>query len=248
MACVLIVTQWSHAKMCMQVEFRQTNIFWSFDKYKFEQIVLVGKRNPTNRQTRKLVVTQRDHFRMCRQVDCRRRRAQPRIGSSGPLLTPCYVQSTIQSGAPGVLELLLLLIVAQVVAFGAQSKVAPLVEALYSLLIKISNPTSFFLRFKSLPLLPTNKINSLSELPKSFASSLDALVWLFSGLRHVLGVHQFYNLWIKIHILCIFLSLFMYFWGLPIMFYLLSLFAPCTPSFSCSTSLKTLCQNAFIRS
>ena len=25
----------------------------------------------------------------------------PRIGSSGPLLTPCYVQSTIQSGAPG---------------------------------------------------------------------------------------------------------------------------------------------------
>ena len=41
-------------------------------------------------------------------------------------LTPCYVQSTIQSSAPGVLELLLLLIVAQVVAFGAQSKVAPL--------------------------------------------------------------------------------------------------------------------------
>ena len=128
MACVLIVTQWGHAKMFMQVEFRQTNIFWSFDKYnlKFEQIVLVGKRNPTNRQTRKLVVTQRDHFRMCRQVDCRRRRAQPRIGSSGPLLTPCYVQTTIQSGAPGVLELLLLLIVAQVVKFGVQSKVAPL--------------------------------------------------------------------------------------------------------------------------
>ena len=95
--------------MCMKVEFSQTNIFWSFDKYNlnFEQIVLVGKRNPTNRQARKLVVTQRDHFRMCRQVDCRRRGAQPRIGSSGPLLTPCYVQSTIQSGAPGVLELLL---------------------------------------------------------------------------------------------------------------------------------------------
>ena len=214
MACVLIVTQRSHAKMCMQVEFRQTNIFWSFDKYKFEQIVLVGKRNPTNRHTRKLVVTQRDHFRMCRQVDCRRRtRAQPRIGSSGPLLTPCYVQSTIQSGAPGVLELLLLLIVAQVVAFGAQSKVAPIVKALYSLLIKISNPTSFFLRFKSLPLLPTNKISSLSELPKSFASSLNALVWLFSGLRHVLGFHQFHNLWIKIHILCIFLSLFLCIFG-----------------------------------
>ena len=32
------------------------------------------------------------------------------------------------------------------------------------------------------------------------------------------------------------------------MLYLLSLFAPCTPSFRCSTSLKTLCQNAFIRS
>ena len=108
----------------MKVEFSQTNIFWSFDKYnlKFEQIVLVGKRNPTNRHTGKLVVTQRDHFRMFRQVDCRRRKAQPRIGSSGPLLTPCYVQSTIQSGAPGVLELLLLLII----AFGAQSKLPSL--------------------------------------------------------------------------------------------------------------------------
>ena len=111
---MLIAMQWGHAKMCMQVKYRQTNIFWSFDKYnlKFEQIVFVGKRNPTDRQARKLVVTQRDHFRMCRQVDCRRRRAQPRIGSSGTLLTPCYVQSTIQSGAPGVFELLLLLIIA----------------------------------------------------------------------------------------------------------------------------------------
>ena len=134
MACMLIVTQWGHAKMCMQVEFRQTNIFWSFDKYNlnFEQIVLVGKRNPTNRHTRKLVVTQRDHFRMCRQVDCRRRRAQPRIGSSGPLLTPCYVQSTIQSGAPGVLELLLLLII----AFGAQSKLPSLLVG------QLDNPQS----------------------------------------------------------------------------------------------------------
>ena len=118
----------------MKVEFSQTNIFWSFDKYNlnFEQIVLVGKRNPTNRQARKLVVTQRDHFRMCRQVDCRRRGAQPRIGSSGPLLTPCYVQSTIQSGAPGVLELLLLLII----AFGEQSKLPSLLVG------QLDNPQS----------------------------------------------------------------------------------------------------------
>ena len=105
--------------------------------------MLVGERNPTDRQARKLVVTQRDHFRMCRQVDCRRRGAQPRIGSSGPLLTPCYVQSTIQSGAPGVLELLLLRIVAQVVAFGAQP-----------LLLDQQNfqTQKVSLRFKSLPL------------------------------------------------------------------------------------------------
>ena len=147
MACVLIVTQWGHAKMCMQVKFRQTNIFWSFDKYKFEQIVLVGKRNPTNRQTRKLVVTQRDHFRMCRQVDCRRRRAQPRIGSSGPLLTPCYVHSTIQSGAPGVLKLLLLSATNKVpnlhlISRGVQERQTfdPKLHSAYSLLRPDHNP------------------------------------------------------------------------------------------------------------
>ena len=36
------------------------------------------------------------------------------------------------------------------------------------------------------------------------------MVWLFSGLRHVLGFHQFYNLWIKIHILCIFITFYVF--------------------------------------